>query len=95
MRARRSDRLHFAGFPTGPTPFAVNLADAVPFAIMGSDESAFGYTLKVHTREDSSINAMEDITNKRIAHTSPNHRQPRVVLGGTAGHCNPCGLGEL
>ena len=37
VEAMRSGRLHIAGFSTGPTPFAVNLAGAVPFALMGSD----------------------------------------------------------
>ncbi|MEH6561576.1 MAG: PhnD/SsuA/transferrin family substrate-binding protein, partial [Marinobacter sp.] len=32
VEAMRSGRLHIAGFSTGPTPFAVNLAGAVPFA---------------------------------------------------------------
>mgnify|MGYP000856151556 CR=1 FL=1 len=35
IEAMRSGRLHFAGFSTGPTGFAVNLAGAVPFAAKG------------------------------------------------------------
>src|SRR5262245_53538952 len=33
IEAMRSGRLHIAGFSTGPTGFAVNLAGAVPFAL--------------------------------------------------------------
>lgn len=71
VEAMRSGRLHIAGFSTGPTPFAVNLAGAVPFAIMGSEDGRFGYTLQVYTRKDSGINSMADLKGKRVAHTSP------------------------
>ena len=71
VEAMRSGRLHIAGFSTGPTPFAVNLAGAVPFAIMGGDEGQFGYTLQVYTQADSDIQEMPDLAGKRIAHTSP------------------------
>ncbi|MBR9653014.1 phosphate/phosphite/phosphonate ABC transporter substrate-binding protein [Thalassovita aquimarina] len=71
VEAMRSGRLHIAGFSTGPTPFAVNLAGAVPFAIMGSDKGEFGYKLQVYTRKDSGLNTMKDLAGKRIAHTSP------------------------
>ncbi len=71
VEAMRSGRLHIAGFSTGPTPFAVNLAGAVPFAIMGTDEGEFGYKLQVYTRKDSGLNTMADLAGKRIAHTSP------------------------
>src|SRR3546814_7169409 len=67
----RSGRLHIGGFSTGPTPFAVNLAGAVPFALMGSDDGRFGYTLQVYTRKDSDINEMADLNGKRVAHTAP------------------------
>ena len=33
IEAMRSGRLHIAGFSTGPTGFAVNLAGAVPFLV--------------------------------------------------------------
>ncbi len=71
VEAMRSGRLHIAGFSTGPTPFAVNLAGAVPFAIMGSEDGRFGYKLQVYTRKDSGINEMADLKGKRVAHTSP------------------------
>jgi phosphonate transport system substrate-binding protein len=71
IEAMRSNRLHIAGYSTGPTPFAVNLAGAVPFALMGSETGNFGYTLQVYTRKDSGINTMADLKGKRVAHTSP------------------------
>lgn len=71
IEAMRSGRIQVAGFSTGPTPFAVNLAGAVPFAIMGSDDGEFGYTLQVYTRKDSGIDELSDLKGKRVAHTSP------------------------
>jgi phosphonate transport system substrate-binding protein len=84
VEAMRSGRLHIAGFSTGPTPFAVNLAGAVPFAIMGSDDGQFGYTLQVYTQADSDIREMPDLAGKRVAHTSPTsnsgNQAPRALF---------------
>jgi phosphonate transport system substrate-binding protein len=84
IEAMRSDRIHIAGYSTGPTPFAVNLAGAVPFAIMGSEDGTFGYTLQLYTRKDSGIDAMEDLKGKRVAHTSPTsnsgNQAPRALF---------------
>ncbi len=84
VEAMRSGRLHIAGFSTGPTPFAVNLAGAVPFALMGSDDGQFGYTLQVYTRVDSGIDTMEDLRGRRVAHTSPTsnsgHQAPEALF---------------
>ncbi len=84
VEAMRSGRLHIAGFSTGPTPFAVNLAGAVPFAIMGSDDGRFGYTLQVYTQADSDIQEMPDLAGKRVAHTSPTsnsgNQAPRALF---------------
>lgn len=71
VEAMRSGRLHIAGFSTGPTPYAVNLAGVEPFAIMGSDDGQFGYKLQVYTQADSDIKEMADLAGKRVAHTSP------------------------
>lgn len=71
VEAMRSGRLHVAGFSTGPTPYAVNLAGAVPFAIMGAEDGRFGYTLQVYTQADSDIREMADLAGKRVAHASP------------------------
>ena len=84
VEAMRSGRLHIAGFSTGPTPFAVNLAGAVPFALMGSDSGQFGYTLQVYTHRDSDIYEITDLKSKRIAHTSPTsnsgNQAPRALF---------------
>lgn len=86
VEAMRSGRLHIGGFSTGPTPFAVNLAGAVPFAIMGSDDGRFGYTLQVYANKDSGIEKMADLKGKRIAHTSPTsnsgNQAPRALFPG-------------
>lgn len=86
VEAMRSGRLHIGGFSTGPTPFAVNLAGAVPFALMGSDDGRFGYTLQVYTRKDSGIDEMADLKGKRVAHTAPTSNSgnlaPRALFPG-------------
>jgi len=86
VEAMRSGRLHIAGFSTGPTPFAVNLAGAVPFAIMGGDDGQFGYKLQVFTQEDSDIKQMSDLKGKRVALTSPTpnsgNQAPRALFPG-------------
>ncbi|WP_431854457.1 phosphate/phosphite/phosphonate ABC transporter substrate-binding protein [Azospirillum sp.] len=71
IEAMRSGRLHVAGFSTGPTGFAVNLAGAVPFAVKG-DESGFqGYQLWMLVKADSPYKTLGDLKGKKIAHTSP------------------------
>ena len=45
IEAMRSGRLHMAGFSTGPTGFAVNMAGAVPFAAKGTEKGPQGYHL--------------------------------------------------
>lgn len=86
VEAMRSGRLHIAGFSTGPTPYAVNLAGAVPFAIMGSDDGRFGYKLQVFTQADSEIKELADLAGKRVAHTSPTSNSgnlaPRALFPG-------------
>jgi phosphonate transport system substrate-binding protein len=71
VEAMRAGRLHIAGISTGPTPFAVNLAGYVPFAIMGGSDGQFGYTLQVYVHADSDIYELKDLKGKRVAHTSP------------------------
>jgi phosphonate transport system substrate-binding protein len=86
VEAMRSGRLHIAGFSTGPTPFAVNLAGAVPFAIMGGEDGQFGYRLQVFTQVDSDIKQVSDLAGKRVAHTSPTsnsgNQAPRALFPG-------------
>jgi len=66
----RSGRLHIAGFSTGPTAFAVNLAGAVPFAIKGNAEAFENYRVVVITRANSDIRQLSDLRGRRVAHTS-------------------------
>ncbi|UWQ44943.1 phosphate/phosphite/phosphonate ABC transporter substrate-binding protein [Leisingera aquaemixtae] len=84
VEAMRSGRLHVAGFSTGPTPFAVNLAGAVPFAIMGAEDGQFGYKLQVFTQADSDIEKVKDLAGRRVAHTSPTsnsgNQAPRALF---------------
>lgn len=84
VEAMRSGRLHIAGFSTGPTPFAVNLAGAVPFAIMGNESGRFGYTLQVYVRAESDIQEITDLKGKVVAHTAPTsnsgHQAPSALF---------------
>jgi phosphonate transport system substrate-binding protein len=70
VEAMRSGRLHIAGFSTGPTAFAVNLAGAVPFAIKGNEREFESYRLAVLVRADSAFQQMSDLKGRRVAHTS-------------------------
>ncbi len=84
VEAMRSGRLHIAGFSTGPTGFAVNLAGAVPIAVKGNIEDFQGYNLILITREDSEIDKLEDLKGRTVAHTSPSSNSgnlaPRALL---------------
>ncbi len=71
VEAMRAERLHVAGFATGNTPFAVNLAGARPFGIQVGEES-FGYRLWLITHVDNEdINSLEDIAGRDVIHTDP------------------------
>jgi phosphonate transport system substrate-binding protein len=84
IEAMRSGRLHIAGFSTGPTGFAVNLAGAVPFAIKGSEKELQGYNLIAVVRASSPYQKLPDLKGKRVAHTSPSSNSgnlaPRVLF---------------
>ncbi|WP_126381351.1 phosphate/phosphite/phosphonate ABC transporter substrate-binding protein [Desulfovibrio ferrophilus] len=70
VEAMRSGRLHIAGFSTGPTGFAVNLAGYVPIAVKGYAEGFQGYNLIVVVKKDSPIQSLADLKGKKVAHTS-------------------------
>ena len=70
VEAMRSGRLHIAGFSTGPTAFAVNLAGAVPFAVKGGPEGFESYRVLMLVRADSPFQTLADLKGKRVAHTS-------------------------
>jgi phosphonate transport system substrate-binding protein len=84
IEAMRSGRLHFAGFSTGPTGFAVNLAGAVPFAAKGTADSVRGYNLLALVKSTSAFQSLADLKGKRVAHTSPSsnsgHLAPLVLF---------------
>jgi phosphonate transport system substrate-binding protein len=84
IEAMRSGRLHFAGFSTGPTGFAVNLAGAVPFAAKGTAEGPQGYRLLAIVKASSPYQKLADLKGKKVAHTSPSSNSgnlaPRVLF---------------
>jgi phosphonate transport system substrate-binding protein len=71
IEAMRSGRLHVAGFSTGPTGFAVNLAGAVPFAAKGTEKGVQGYHLISLVKASSPFQKLSDLKGKRVAHTAP------------------------
>jgi phosphonate transport system substrate-binding protein len=71
LEAMRSGRLHVAGFSTGPTGFAANLAGYVPMAVKGHPDGFQGYNLIMIVKKDSPFQAITDLKGKKIAHTSP------------------------
>ncbi len=84
IEAMRSGRLHFAGFSTGPTGFAVNLAGAVPFAAKGLGTEVRGYNLLAIVKASSPYQKLEDLKGKKVAHTAPSsnsgHLAPLVLF---------------
>ena len=84
IEAMRSGRLHFAGFSTGPTGFAVNLAGAIPFAAKGDEKSLQGYNLLAIVQTGSTFKTLADLKGKKVAHTSPSSNSgnlaPRVLF---------------
>ena len=84
IEAMRSSRLHFTGFSTGPTGFAVNLAGAVPFAAQGTGDQVLGYNLLAVVKASSPYKTLADLKGKKVAHTSPSSNSgnlaPRVLF---------------
>ena len=84
IEAMRSGRLHVAGFSTGPTGFAVNMAGAIPFATKGTGDEVQGYQLFFLVKKDSPYQKLSDLKGKKIAHTSPSsnsgHLAPQVLF---------------
>lgn len=72
IEAMRSGRLHISGYSTGSTVYAVNLAGAVPFAIMKDAKGGpAGYHLVVITQgNNDKIKGVADLKGKRVAHVS-------------------------
>lgn len=84
IEAMRSGRLHVGGFSTGPTAFGVNIAGAVPFAVIGNEKEYQGYSLIVIVKKESAIQKMTDLKGKKVAHTSPSsnsgHMAPMALF---------------
>ncbi len=84
VEAMRSGRLHIAGFSTGPTGYAVNLAGYVPIAVKGDKDGFQGYHLALIVKKDSPYQKPADLKGKKVAHTSPSSNSgnlaPRVLL---------------
>ena len=84
IEAMRSGRLHFAGFSTGPTGFAVNMAGAVPFAAKGNAKEVQGYNLLAIVKASSPYQKLPDLKGKKVAHASPSSNSgnlaPRVLF---------------
>ena len=84
IEAMRSGRLHVAGFSTGPTGFAVNMAGAIPFATKGTGDEVQGYQLFFLVKKDSAFKTIADLKGKKVAHTSPSsnsgHLAPLVLF---------------
>lgn len=78
VESMRSERLHLAGFSTGTVPYAVNIANAVPFSVQidgSGEQGAFGYRLWLITQVDNAdIGALEDLAGdpmENVAHADP------------------------
>jgi phosphonate transport system substrate-binding protein len=84
VEAMRSGRLHIAGFSTGPTMYAVNLAGAVPFACRGFSDRFESTHLIIITKATSGIQKPADLKGKKVAHASPSSNTgnlaPRALL---------------
>lgn len=70
IEAMRSGRLHVAGFSSGPTGFAVNMAGAIPFAAKGNEKEFRAYHLAFVVKADSPYQKLTDLKGKKVAHTA-------------------------
>jgi phosphonate transport system substrate-binding protein len=84
IEAMRAGRLHIAGYASGQTGFAVNLAGAVPFAIKGDDKGSRTYNQIVVVKASSPYQKLSDLKGRKVAHTSPSSNSgnlaPRALL---------------
>ncbi len=75
VEAMRSGRIQMSLLSAGDTPFAVNVAGAVPFAIHGNlvnnKPILMAYHLILVVRADSAYKSLRDLAGKRVAHVSP------------------------
>jgi phosphonate transport system substrate-binding protein len=84
IEAMRAGRLHVAGFNTGSNPLAVNCAGFVPFAMMASNDGAYGYEMEIITYPGSGVEKVEDIKGKKLAFTAETsnsgYKAPSAIL---------------
>ncbi len=87
IQLMRDGKLHIAGFSTGTTGFAVNLAGFIPFAVKTDrykKNEMFGYHLQVIVNSNSPYQSLYDLQGKVIAHTSATSNSgniaPRALL---------------
>lgn len=84
IEAFRAGRLHIALLATGAVGFAVNLAGAVPFVVVGSERGPAGYQLYAIVKADAPFRTLADLKGKKVAHVSPSSNSgnlaPRVMF---------------
>lgn len=79
VEAMRAGRLHIAGFSTGATCFAVNLAGFVPIAVKGDEKALQGSRMIVVVKANSPLNSLADVKGQKVAHTSPSSNSGHLV----------------
>lgn len=87
IQLMRDGKLHIAGFSTGTTGFAVNLAGFIPFVVKTDrqkKDEMLGYRLQIIVNNKSSYHSLYDLRGKVIAHTSSTSNSgnlaPRALL---------------
>jgi phosphonate transport system substrate-binding protein len=87
IQIMRDGKLHIAGFDTGTTGFAVNLAGFIPLAVKADRDKKnemSGYRLQIIVNSNSPYHSLYDLQGKVIAHTSSTSNSgnlaPRALL---------------
>ncbi|NJK72656.1 MAG: phosphate/phosphite/phosphonate ABC transporter substrate-binding protein [Synechococcaceae cyanobacterium SM2_3_60] len=84
LEAMRAGRLHITGFNTGSNPIAVNLVGFRPFAMMASNDGAFGYEMEIIVPVDSEITEVSQLAGRQVAFTeqtsNSGFKAPSVLL---------------
>lgn len=71
VEALRSGRIQFSMLATGDTPFAVNVAGAIPYANIGGPAGLLRYHVVVLVKADSPYRKLADLKGRKVAHTAP------------------------